>query len=104
MTTVNVNLSQSAWTTITSLRAQSGASTLAESVNIFFVAGHMFSATHPYFSSASLVGSTGRLNFSDGGYELYTGVVDLTPASNNGKAIATAIEEFAPDAFRLAFA
>jgi hypothetical protein len=103
MSTVTVNLSQAAWNSTAALRAQGGAATLADSVDIFFLAGYTFNTTHPYYSSASLVGSTGRLNFSDGGYQLYTGVVDLTPNADSGKAIATGIEEYSPNAFRLSF-
>lgn len=103
MSTVTVNFSQATWNTIVALRAQNSPSTLAKNVDVFFQAGHTFSATHPYYSSASLLGSTGRLNFSDGGYELYSGIVDLTPNANSGQATATNIEEYAPDAFRLNF-
>jgi hypothetical protein len=100
---LTVNLSQSTWNTIVALRTQNGASSLSDNVNLFFTAGHTFSTTHPFYSQANLIGSTGRLDFSDGGYELYSGVVDLTPESNNGQATATAIEEYSPNGFRLSF-
>ena len=103
MSIVTVNLSQTALNTAITMRGQGSASTLADSLDIFFQASHSFSAAHPYYSSASLTGSTGRLDFSDGGYELYTGIVDLTPTADNGRASATGIEEYSPNAFRLSF-
>jgi hypothetical protein len=103
MSTINVNLSQTALNTTVAMRANNGASTLAEDLDIYFQASHSFSTAHPYYSSANLNGSTGRLDFSDGGYELYTGIVDLTPNASNGKATATGIEEYSPNAFRLSF-
>lgn len=103
MSTVTVNLSQNALNTALAMRAQNGAGKLSDSLDIFFLAAHTFSTTHPYYSSANLAGSTGRLDFSDGGYELYTGIVDLTPAAYNGHATATGVEEYAPNAFRLSF-
>jgi hypothetical protein len=103
MSTVTVNLSQAALNASVAMHTGSDTTTLADSVDIFFQASHSFSAAHPYYSSASLNGSTGRLNFADGGYELYTGIVDVTPGADNGHATATAIEEYAPNAFRLSF-
>jgi hypothetical protein len=103
MSTVTVNLSQAALNACVAMHTGGDTTTLADSVDIFFQASHTFSATHPYYSSASLNGSTGRLNFADGGYELYTGIVDLTPGADNGHATATAIEEYAPNAYRLSF-
>jgi hypothetical protein len=103
MSTVTVNLSQATWNTAVALQAQSGNATLAQSVDLFFLASHGFSTAYPYYSSASLVGSTGRLNFSDGAYELYSGIVDLTPNASSGQATATGIEEYGPNAFRLTF-
>lgn len=103
MSTVTVSLSQIALNTAVSMRTQNGESSLAQNLDIFFQASAAFSKSHPYYSSANLTGSTGRLDFSDGGYELYTGVVDLTPTAISGKATATGIEEYAPNAFRLSF-
>jgi hypothetical protein len=103
VTTVYVHLTQNALDTMLAMRAQNSASTLADNLDLFFLASHSFSATHPYYASANLTGSTGRLDFSDGAYQLYTGIVDLTPAAFSGHATATGIEEYSPNAFRLSF-
>jgi hypothetical protein len=103
VTTLSVYLNHTALDTALIMRANNGATTLAQNLDLFFLASHSFSAAHPYYASANLTGSTGRLDFSDGAYQLYTGIVDLTPAAFSGHATANGIEEYSPNAFRLSF-
>jgi hypothetical protein len=101
MTVVSINLSQSAATTLNSLRATDSASTLAAGFNVFFVAGTVYGNTHYYYSNASLNGPTLRLDFSDGAYSIYNGVVLANPSATIGTATSTSVTAVIPGYFQL---
>jgi hypothetical protein len=101
MTVVSINLSQSAATTLNTLRATDSASTLAAGFNVFFVAGTVYGNTHYYYSYASLNGPTLRLDFSDGAYSIYNGVVLANPSATIGTATATSVTAVIPGYFQL---
>jgi hypothetical protein len=56
------------------------------------VVGHNVNNQHTYYSSWSFLGSTLRLNFSDGAYRIYTGVVRTDPYAQSGTATVTGAE------------
>lgn len=103
MANVSINLSQSTMNTQAARASASGSTTLADEIDIFFKANYAYSSSHPYYSSASAGTSTVRLNFSDGAYTSFAGVVLADPSAATGNAVASSVEEYVPSALRLTF-
>lgn len=103
MAIVTVNLSQDVIKIDNDLRNTSGTGTFSELVDLFFRAGYNYSAGHPYYSSTSSSGTTLRLNFSDGAYTNFFGVVVADPTANSGSATATSVDAYWPSHYRLTY-
>lgn len=101
MAVISINLSQSVIDTNAALVAKYGRGTAAEVIDTFYVAAYNFAANHPYYSSASLVGTTGRFNFSDGAYEQYYNVTGVG-LSGSGVGSMTSVDMVQPGYYRLA--
>lgn len=67
----------------------------------FSQADYNFSASHPYYTSYSQLGSNLRLNHADGAYTSYGGVALDNPNALSGNASATNLEEYLPSFYRL---
>ncbi len=89
MTTVSISLSQATENTQNALRVQYGETSLAVGLDALMKISAAFSSAHYYYSSASIVGSTARINYSDGAYTTFGGVVDGSPGASSGSASAT---------------
>lgn len=103
MTTISVKLSQAVHDTSKILREQNGIAGLSEIVDVFFKFSHLFTSTHPEYSSGSYVGANLRLNYDDGAFSNFLGVVDNTPGQNSGTGSATSLEQNVPSAYKLTY-
>ena len=100
MSTISISLSQSVVTTLAAMKATNGATIASDIVDVFFNASANFSASHPYYASASSSATTARFTYADGGYQLYSGVTGLG-SSGSGTANATSIDMYWPGYYRL---
>lgn len=103
MTTVNVKLSQLTINNQNTLSAKSGKGTLADTIDIFFVASHTFNIAHPYYTSSSIIGNSARVGYSDGAFMNFSGLAIANPAASIGTATAANIEKYFPSAYRMAY-
>jgi hypothetical protein len=101
MANININLGLTTLTAYNTRALDVGSASMAERVNLFFQASYNFGTTHPYYNSSTLNGSTLRLNFSDGAYSLYSGIVLADPNAATGEATVTNLESTLPSYFRL---
>jgi hypothetical protein len=100
MANIDINLGQS---TISAFNARPspGSFTMADNVNLFFKASYNFGTSHAYYTNGFFTGSSLRLDFADGAYSQYSGVVLANPNATTGEATATNLESNQPSAYRL---
>jgi hypothetical protein len=98
MANISINLSSNV---VTLQNVTTKPTTLGESISLFFNTAASLNSIYPYYSSYSQVGSSLRLNYSDGAYTNYNNVVLANPNASSGTATATSIEVYAPSALRL---
>lgn len=103
MASIYVNLGQGTVNTINAQDNKNGTSPLSDSVDIFFKASYNYSASHPYYNSASAGSSSLRLNFSDGAYTQFSGVALDNPNATSGHALATSVEEYVPSLYKFSW-
>jgi|GEM_PF-1157951 len=103
MAIIAVSLSQSVVTTNHDMQVAEGTDTFSEIVDLFFAAAYNFSTAHTYYSSASEAGTTLRINFPDGAYTNYYGVVLANPNASSGRATATGVDATWPSYYRLTY-
>lgn len=103
MTTVNVKLSQTTTNNQDALRTKASPGTLADSVDLFFIASHNFNIAHPYYTSSSVNSNSARTGYSDGAFINLSGLVLANPYASSGNATVTNVEKYFPSAYRLAY-
>lgn len=99
MANIEINLSNNIVNQLNAANLQT--STLADDFSLFFQADYNFSASHPYYSSYSQLGSNLRLNYTDGAYTMYGSVALDNPNAISGNASAINLEEYLPSFYRL---
>lgn len=103
MTTVTVNFSQAALTTLEAHRAAHPTATLAGEVEKFIKAGYNFTASHSIYASGSLAGPEGYLDYPDGTFQTFAGLVNTAPGAANGSFSAGSLEEHVSGSYRLVY-
>jgi hypothetical protein len=101
--TISINLSQSAFDAENADQASEGENTLAELAGIFFLIDRNFAATHPVASYGSTGRDDGRMDYADGGYTSLSSVMYMNPGSSAGMAVASHVETYFPNNYRLAY-
>ena len=100
MATIKINLGLS---TINSLNASSGGnlSNLSQEASLFSQAANNFAANHPYYANGVFSGSGLRVDYTDGAYTNFYNITLANPNATVGEAIATSMENYQPNAFRM---
>jgi len=99
MANININLSNSIIAALNTSGTQT--ETVADDLNLFFLADAVFSLSHQNYSNSSLIGGHLRLDYPDGASSTIDGVVLADPNAAVGAATATAMEEYIPQYYRL---
>lgn len=95
MATVKLKFSQSVVDTNQNIRTQNGTPQNGSIGTVFDAiakASSTLSNEYMYYTSWSLVGSTLRLNYGDGAYQIFTGVTLANPDAQSGTATATGLQ------------
>lgn len=103
MTTVTINFSQATLTKLEAHRAAHPTATLAGEVEKFIKAGYNFTATHTQYASGSLAGPEGYLDYPDGSFQTFAGLVNTAPGATNGSFSAGSLEEHVSGSYRLVY-
>ncbi|MHA4868918.1 DUF4214 domain-containing protein [Duganella sp. PWIR1] len=98
MANININLSS---TLVHQLDAAGGGTSLGEDIGQLFLADYTFSGYYENYSSYSLNGSNLSVNFADGAYIKYGGVVLPNTGAPSGVASIGSVEQYVPAAYRL---
>ncbi len=101
MAVININLGSN---TIQSIFNGSGSDdkvTVAAIVDQFFAASYALNVIHGTYFSRSYTSDTMRLDYLDGGYSNFTGLVLANPNASTGAASATQVEQILPGYFSL---
>lgn len=104
MAIININLGSSTIQSIFNGSGNDDTLTVAAIVDQFFLANYALNAIHSTYFSRSYTGDKIRLDFLDGGYSNFSGVVLANPGASSGAASAARLEQVMPNYFKLSTA
>ncbi|MYN06565.1 DUF4214 domain-containing protein [Pseudoduganella aquatica] len=103
MTTVTINFSQATLSTLETYRATHVPLTLAGEFDKLIKAGYNFSSTHAVYTGGSLAGPDGYLDYPDGSFQTFSGLVNTTPGAASGTFSAGSLEDHISGNYRLVY-
>lgn len=104
MANININLGSNTIQSIFNGSSIDDTLTVAAIVDQFFQANYTLNAIHSIYASRSYTGDTVRLDYLDGGYSNFSGVVLANPGASTGAASAARLEQVMPNYFKLSSA
>jgi hypothetical protein len=103
MTTVTIDFSQSVLATLETYRAAHPTATLAQDFDKFVKAGYNFATAHNVYTGGSLAGPDGYLDYPDGAFQTFAGLVNTTPGAASGTFSAGSLEDHVSGNYRLVY-
>jgi hypothetical protein len=105
MANISVNLSQTLYNALNpnGTSAADKTANLSDYLGLFFVIDQNFGATHTSTTSSTITANSARLNYADGGYTDFSGVVFADPNAASGTATASHVQSEYPNNYRLTY-
>ena len=101
MANIDINLGLATINAFNAHGAGAGTVSMADTADLLFKASYNFGTSHANYTAGLFSGDGLRLNFQDGAYSQYSGVVLANPNATTGEATATSLESNQPSAYRL---